>query len=357
MGDVQPAAPLNSQDLETDRGLGFFNDTSFLVVPVPVSNPTTGSGGALAAAMFFKTDAQSQSSLIGAAGFYTSNKSWGGGAASNIAFDDDAYHAKLAAGYADVNYAFYGIGTSAGASAPHVSLDQSGYAIQGGFEGRVAPHFYLGGQVRYMDIKTAFNLPALAGTLLGDSTPISNLKNTITTIGATANYDSRDRQYSPTSGQLINGEFDTGFHNFLNSSTFFRATAAYNRYDSLSDNLVLASHASLCQASGQVPIFDLCLFGMSNDLRGYAVGRYQDKAMFTEQEELRWHAFWRIGFVAFAGVGGVAHSVDKFGDLLASAGGGIRFLASKEYGVNIGLDGAITKDGQKAFYVQVGEAF
>ena len=79
--------------------------------------------------------------------------------------------------------------------------------------------------------------------------------------------------------------------------------------------------------------------------------------MFAAQAELRWHAFWRIGFVAFGGIGSVAHSVDGFEDLLASGGVGMRFLASKEYGVNLGIDGAVTKDGDKAFYIRVGEAF
>jgi outer membrane protein assembly factor BamA len=156
---------------------------------------------------------------------------------------------------------------------------------------------------------------------------------------------------------LIDGELDFGSHNFIESNGFTRTTADYNRYDALDDGLVLASHASVCMANGSVPIFDLCLFGASNDLRGYAVGKYQDKAMFTTQEELRWAAFWRIGFVAFAGIGSVAPSVDRFDTILASAGIGMRFLASKDYGINVGIDGAVTREGDKAFYIQVGEAF
>jgi outer membrane protein assembly factor BamA len=120
---------------------------------------------------------------------------------------------------------------------------------------------------------------------------------------------------------------------------------------------VLASHGSFCGEGGQVPIFDLCLFGSQNDLRGYAVGRYQDKTMFTLQEELRWHAFWRIGFVAFAGLGSVAPTINRFDKLLYSGGAGMRFLASREYGVNIGIDGAVNAEGQATYYIQVGEAF
>ncbi len=76
--------------------------------------------------------------------------------------------------------------------------------------------------------------------------------------------------------------------------------------------------------------------------------------MFTVQEELRWHAFWRVGFVAFAGMGSVAPSPDRFEKILASGGVGARFLVSKEYGVNLGIDGAINAQGEKTFYIMVG---
>jgi outer membrane protein assembly factor BamA len=356
-GDVQPGSMLDSTPIDQGKGFGFFNDTSFLVVPIPVSNPTIGSGGALAGAMFFRTDDKSKPSLIGLGGMYTSSGSWGAGAMADIAFDEDRYHAKTSAGYASVTYDFFGIGTTAGNGGRHVSLTQSGALVQLGFETRVAPDFYLGAQTRVMDISTKFNLPDLAGQLLGNGGPLSKIENRITTIGLTTNYDSRDKAYNPGAGQLIQTEVDFGLHDFVTRDGFIRTTASYSRYDRLDDNLVLASHASLCMAGGQVPIFDLCMFGANNDLRGYAVGHFQDDAMFAAQAELRWHAFWRIGFVAFGGVGSVAHSVDKFEDMLASGGVGIRFLASKEYGVNIGLDGAVTADGEKAFYIQLGEAF
>lgn len=356
-GDVQPDTVLDSAALDQGKGLNFFNDTSFLVVPIPMSNPTIGSGGALAGAMFFRTDDKSKPSLVGLGAMYASSGSWGAGAMADVAFDDDRYRVKASAGYADVIYDFFGIGTEAGNDGRHVSLDQSGYVVQLGFEGRVAPDFYLGLQTRFMEIKTKFDLPDLAGELLGDSGPLSDIHNRITTLGLTATYDTRDRSYNPSAGQLVQGVVDFGLHDFVTRDSFIRSTASYSRYDRLDDDLVLASHASLCMAGGQVPIFDLCMFGAGNDLRGYAVGHFQDDAMFAAQAELRWHAFWRIGFVAFGGVGSIAHSVDKFKDIRASGGVGIRFLASKEYGVNIGIDGAITKDGEKAFYIQLGEAF
>jgi outer membrane protein assembly factor BamA len=357
LGDVRPDAALDSESLDKSQGIGFFNDTNFLVVPIPVSNPTIGSGGALAGAMLFKTDEKSKPSTIGVAGFYTSNGSWGGGAMADIWFHEDRYEAKLTGGYANISYDFYGIGSAAGQSNVHVSLTQSGEMFQGAFSARVAPDFYLGAQARYMTIKTKFNLPDIAGDLLDNGGPLAKLKNNIYLLGLTAAYDSRNNSFAPSSGALIKGEADFGLHDFATRNTYLRTTASYSRYDELDPDVVLASHASLCMVGGQVPIFDLCMFGSNNDLRGYATGRYQDKAMFAAQEELRVHAFWRIGFVAFGGIGSVAPSVAKFQDMLVAGGVGVRILVSKDYGVNVGLDGAINKDGDKSFYVHVGEAF
>src|SRR5262249_32185599 len=94
-GDVQPDAALDSAPLT--QGFGFFNDTSFLLVPIPVSNPTIGSGGALAGAMFFRTDDKSKPSLIGIGGMYASSGSWGTGLMADIAFDEDRYRATVSA--------------------------------------------------------------------------------------------------------------------------------------------------------------------------------------------------------------------------------------------------------------------
>jgi outer membrane protein assembly factor BamA len=353
-GDLPPPAVSHTAE---NPSQGFFNNTSFLVVPIPVSNPTIGSGGALATAMFFKTDEASKSSFIGAGAFYTSNGSWGAAALSELAFDEDRYRSRGMAGYATVNYDFYGTRATNPDNQRHVSLNQSGALFQLGLEGRVAPHFYVGGRLRTMTIKTKFSVPGDAGDLLGHDGPLANLKNSVLTTGLTATYDSRNKDYSPSEGSLLQGGLDVALNDFITRESFTRATLVLNHYDTLTDGLVLASHGSFCAESGRVPIFDLCLFGSNNDLRGYAVGHYQDKTMFTLQEELRWHAFWRIGFVAFAGVGSVAPAISRFDKLLYSGGVGMRFLASREYGVNIGIDGAVNAQGQATYYIQVGEAF
>lgn len=357
-----PLATASSSGLAETQGdeadyQGFFNNSSFLIVPIPISNPTVGSGGGLATAMFFKTDKDSKSSFIGAGGFYTGNGSWGAATLADVSFDEGRYHSRAITGYANVNYDFYGTQATNAGNQRHVSLNQSGGLFQAALEGRVAQDFYVGGKMRYLTIKTKFKSPEISGDLLDHDGPLAGIKDNVFITGLTASYDTRDKDYSPSQGFLIQAGFDAGLNDFVTRDPFLRATLSVNRYDTIATDLVLASHGSFCGEGGHVPIFDLCLFGSQNDLRGYAVGRYQDKTMFTIQEELRWRAFWRIGFVAFAGLGSVAPTIGRFDKILYSGGAGIRFLASREYGVNIGIDGVVNAQGQATYYIQVGEAF
>ncbi|HYJ36138.1 MAG TPA: hypothetical protein VEV64_08270, partial [Rhizomicrobium sp.] len=153
-GAADPAAtsPILSEDQADYQG--FFNNPSFLVVPIPISNPTIGSGLGLATAMFFKSDKDSKSSFFGTGAFFTSNGSWGAAMLGDVAFDEDRYHTRGTTGYANVKYDFYGTQATNAGSPRHVSLNQSGALFQALFEGRVARDFYVGGQLRLLTVKT-----------------------------------------------------------------------------------------------------------------------------------------------------------------------------------------------------------
>jgi hypothetical protein len=119
-----------------------------------------------------------------------------------------------------------------------------------------------------------------------------------------------------------------------------------------------------CAAAGhQVPIYDLCLFGFQNDLRGYSAGRYQDRRMFATQAEYRFTIpmkgfMGRFGVVAFGGVGGVASKFTEIdaADMLPAGGGGMRFRLTKKNPINFRIDYGVGKNGG-ALIVGVAEAF
>jgi len=127
------------------------------------------------------------------------------------------------------------------------------------------------------------------------------------------------------------------------------------KYLELTPDLVLAGQARVAAASGNPPFFALPYI----TLRGFPAGKYLNDITWQAQAEMRWRVFWRIGVVAFAGVGQTAPHLGAFTDskVLYSGGAGLRFVASEAERVNLGIDYARASDGDSAVYFRIGEAF
>jgi outer membrane translocation and assembly module TamA len=112
----------------------------------------------------------------------------------------------------------------------------------------------------------------------------------------------------------------------------------------------------MCAASDRTPFFDLCLLGLSADLRGYQIGQYRDNRMLVGQVEYRRELFWRLGAVAFAGAGAVGSNFTSFGNPEPGGGVGLRFVLAKKNHINLRADYAWGNNSH-ASYVSIGEAF
>jgi len=330
----------------------------FIAAPFPVVNPTIGNGGAGVAALIYKIDADSPPSSTGVGGFYSDTKSWAAGVAQTTYLSNDLIHANGSLFYYDLHYKFFGIGAAAGSRGRSVSIEQSGVGIIPELLVRVWPHTYLGLGYRYLTAKTGIDAQA-ESSIVGTTIPGSQLDLTTSSLGPVVEYDSRDDRFWPTTGTFARVIAAFSNRAVLGSGSNYRTfTAAYNGYVPIGEKQVLAYRASVCGASNGTPFFDLCSYGSNSDLRGYVSGQYIDKRMFSAQLEYRWRFYWRFGLTAFAGVGGVAPAFNQFefDKLLPAAGLGIRFLASEENHVNIGLDFAVGKRSS-ALYFRIGEAF
>ena len=78
--------------------------------------------------------------------------------------------------------------------------------------------------------------------------------------------------------------------------------------------------------------------------------------MFATQAEYRRELKWRLGFVAFAGVGGVAPKWSDLKTLLPAAGAGLRFKLDKTNNINYRVDLGFGRTGYTVS-VSVTEAF
>lgn len=327
-----------------------------LVVPIPMSNPTLGAGLTVAGVLFYDPNGSKQPWVSGVGGFYTSNKSYGGAAFHSMALDDDKFHVMLFGGYANVNINFYGIGPSAGDRNVSVKMVDKGIMAMAQGQYRLAENLYVGGRYQLLDLNSSIKNPS---PLFPDlNIPKLELKSKISGIGPSITYDSRDNQFDPRTGANVTlvGIFNT--KGLGSDFTYEKWQLAANGYFPATSTGTLAIHGGLCTASKGGPFYDLCLYGMSGDLRGYEMGRYRDRASWAAQVEWRQELSEKFGAVWFAGVGGIASSLSDLDNtkMLPSTGMGLRYRASKETGVNLRLDFAIGKDSS-AVYFGVGEVF
>lgn len=332
------------------------DDLGFVILPIPQSNPTTGTGLTLPVVLFYNPDGEGRPWISGIGGLYTDTDSWAAAAFQKAYLQSDRTRITAGAGYGSFNLDFYGVGASAGDRDTPIPIKQegSGLLISGSTE--VAPKLYLGASYRYISIDTTIKTSQIPFPDV--VIPDVQRNSTTSALGLVAEYDMRDSELNPHRGTYAS--FDGYFAREAVGSDFDyeKASLAYNYYWPVGENATVATRVSACYASDGAPFYDLCLYGSSNDLRGYVVGRYRDGAMFVAQAEYRWRFFKRLGLVVFGGTGAVA---EEFGALrsdefLPAGGVGLRIQASKKYDVNVRIDYAVGEDSD-GLYLSIGEAF
>lgn len=328
---------------------------SIVAMPIPVSNPAIGNGLALVATAIYSPVTSPRPWITGAGGLYTDSDSWAAGLFQKANLRDDKVRLTAGIAGADFKLDFYGVGAGAGSRDRSIPINQRGVAGLGEALFEVAPNAYVGARYRGVKLRTSLDFSQLPFPDM--QIPEIQLDSQVSSLGVAGEYDSRDNQFSPRSGVYGTGQWLVSSQNLGSDFDYSRVDAAFNFYRPVSERAVIAGRVALCDVGGGAPFYDLCLFGQNNDLRGYVAGQYRDRSLAAAQVEYRRDLFWRIGAVAFVGVGGVAPSFDKLGStLLPAAGLGLRFRASKQHRVNASVDFAAGKDSH-AFYFYIGEAF
>ena len=326
-----------------------------VVAPIPISNPTVGTGLAVVVMPFYYLGPESPLSNTAVAAGYTSSGSWALGAAQTTRLRGDTLRIDGLLALIDLRYNFFGKGAEAGEAGRSVPIQQKAAAFVPELLLQAREHVFLGGRYRGIKVETSLDTsevpPALA--------PLIDVSGTIASsgLGPVAVFDTRDNEMNPARGWLAEFRGNFAQHSFGSDNTYFNFSAAANHYRRLGPG-VLAARAYACGATERTPLFDLCLYGAGNDLRGYEIGRYRDRAMFATQAEYRFPLGGRFGGAAFAGTGKVAAEFGQMGNepWLSSVGVGVRWLASQKARVNLSFDLAHGRDGTSA-YMYVKEAF
>ena len=351
--DIQTGAAVGE---EKDKDAATKKKLNILVVPLPVVDPALGDGLTLVGALFYSPVAGGRQWVSGLGGLYTKNKDWALGVAQQADLMNGRLRLTGFGGYGDFKLKFFGIGQDAGAAGRSITLDEKGTAVLANVLYEVHGPIYLGLRYRFMQINSSIASPLRPDNPILPNPP--ELKSTAAGLGPSLEIDTRNSEFMPNKGLLVQGQWLVSGSGVGSDFSYNKLNLAGNLYHPLGRNTVLALRASLCDASHGAPFYDLCFFGSQHDLRGYEGGQYRDHAMIAAQAELRQHLFWRIGAVAFAGVGTVAHDFGSLGGAkpLPAGGLGLRFQPVKKIPVNISIDYA-WGEHSSGLYLYVGEAF
>ncbi len=332
-------------------------ERDFVFMPIPIANPTVGTGLGLAGMFLYQLAPDASPSTTVLMGFYTSSKTWGMGILQETYLAGNRHRLNGLLGYFNMNYDFYGVGQDPGEAGRYVPLNQSGLFFVPKYLARVSDHVYLGALYRFARVESEIKIDE-ADPPDWWSRPNPKWETTSSGLGFVVEYDSRDNHLNPQGGHFLDTSATFNAEWLGSAKQYQLYEVAYNYYWGMKPGHVLAYRLFTRSAKGDVPLFDLSYYGTRSDLRGYAGGTYQDKYLLATQLEYRWRFYKKWGLVAFAGTGGVAASPSDldWGNGLPSAGVGIRYMASDEYDTNVGIDYAVGIDGG-VFYFRIGEAF
>ena len=331
-----------------------------IVAPIPISSPAIGTGAVVVGGYIFpfnRKDKVSPASTVGGAYFDTDNGTHGFALAGELFISENRYHITTIYVHGNINYDFYGTGVEVGAAGLRVPVRQTGQIFLGESLRRLKWRFFVGPRViAGSSTITLRNEPAaIAGAPIP---PDVGLQTQLTGLGFRVNRDTRINRFYPKQGSYV--DLTTMFFSEVLGSKYdfepFKFTA--NWYQGLTAKQVLAYNLYTCATWGTPPFYGECIYGSNNELRGYIGGKHIDRYMLATQVEYRLLLPWRLGLVAFGGLGEVASSFDQFRyrNILPAGGVGLRLKLSQKYGVNLRADIARGRDGH-TFSMGIGEAF
>ncbi|MBV9958246.1 MAG: BamA/TamA family outer membrane protein [Acidobacteria bacterium] len=349
--DEQKEEKAEKQEKQEKRG-------SFIIAPIPISSPAFGSGLFLIAGYVFKfnqEDAVSPPSWVGAAGAFTNNGTRALALGTRLYLKENKYQTTIALMKGRANLDFSGIGRIPGREAVVVPLSLSGEIFFGELMRNIGRHTFIGPRYQFRRLAASINNEPRPG---GFQVPEIDLKSNSAALGLHLQRDTRNSTFYPTRGTLLDFTADFFDQSVGSRREYQSYKLAYNGFREVAKRQVFAYRAMGCSANGSVPFYDLCLYGFNSDVRGYTTGEFQNRRMFAAQAEYRIDWRKRLGFVGFAGVGGVARNWSDFrmDGLLPGGGAGLRFKLDKKNHINYRVDIAFGREG-RTLSIGVGEAF
>jgi len=333
---------------------------AFVVAPLPIVSPAIGDGIIPVVGYIFpfsKNDKISPPSTVGAGGLITDNGTRGYFLGGQLFFDKNKYEVTSGYAHGNINYNIYGAGYLGGTQNLKLPLVQTGEVFFAEALRRVWWQIFIG--PRLTTGSSFITVGTISDPNIPPIPPDVGLHTNLRAIGVRTVRDTRGNHFFPTSGSKVQFTADFYAQALGSKQTFQQYKFEFDKYITVHKNQVVATDVYVCNVAGDAPFYQKCIYGTSNELRGYTGGTYFDRHMYAAQAEYRITLPKRIGLAAFAGLGGVVPGDSEFftsSHFLPDIGGGPRFNLSKQYHVNLRADFA-RGVGSWTWSMGIGEAF
>ena len=321
------------------------SESPWFIVPLISSDPKISTAAGVLAGYVRQFDEESPPSLFGITGTYSTTDSYYYGVFAKTHFLGDNHRFNIAAAQGVIHNDYDDF---LGSGLPVQTTDDlTLYALRYSYQ--VYGHWYLGPQF----LSTNYAISggdALSGEII-EAIGLTGFKSN--GLGLYLQYDTRDNQYSATSGQVFEIN-NLAYREALGGEVSFDAYMAdYQYYLPHGNDNVLALHLKGRWTNDAPPS------GYSSvDLRGYTRGQYLAPHMTLVEADERYsitEKWWAAAFVGVAALYGDDTSDGKESLYPAAGIGGFYLLNESEMVVRADL--AFGKSGDLSFYLQFGQPF
>lgn len=347
----------DSADGAFDLSDYIINAHGFVPVPYIITEPALGGFGAAVIPVFIKKrpaiiDSISgkeyqvpvQPDITGGIAAYTANKTWMLAAFRSGTIIKYRIKYRIAAGYANINLAFYRTLSDAGKKKFEFNFRSVPLFIQAikriGFS-----HWYAGLNYMFLESKLSYE-----GTLPSFVKP-REINSLVSQLGAVIELDKRDNIFTPDSGLKVHFEAIYSGNLVGSDYDFWKLNYYMYGYRMLSRNVVLGLRLDGQQALGNPPFYLLPYINM----RGIPIVEYQGNAVLVGELETRWDFTRRWSAVFFGGTGKAFDNWSDFGSspYIFSYGTGFRYLLASKFKLRVGIDLAYGA-GAWSYYIAFG---
>lgn len=346
-----------SDSLKITRFLQPKEKGGLLILPLLYATPDTRLAYGAVGFYYFRIGAdedKNRLSYVKLLADYTQNRQLDIWASWNVFLEDEAWLLRGEARYRNFPDRFYGIGNRTSPDRPELySYDvlnarltvmrQLGNKIYAGLDYQIANlHNF---RVEAAGILRSQNITGSSGGINGGA-------------GLIFLIDSRDNVVNPSRGTFLDAGIYAYGKALAGDFSYRNLTINFARYHRIGRKDIIAYQAFANFNFGNPPFLMLASAGNDDILRGYARNRFRDLNFSGMQAEYRRRLFWRIGAVAFLGIGDVFRTPADvtWQTLKYSWGGGLRLMLNRKEQLNLRLDYGLGRQNS-GLYFSIAEAF